>query len=47
MGKKRIIIFGTGSISKYLTEHLKSDVEIIAYLTSDGADDIMVKQSCH
>lgn len=40
MGKKRIIIFGTGSISKYLTEHVKSDVEIIAYLTSDGADDI-------
>ena len=40
MERKRIVIFGTGSISKFLTEHRQSETEIIAYMTSNGDDNI-------
>lgn len=42
--KERIIIFGTGSISKFLTEHIRKNVEIIAYMTTDGTDKIEGKK---
>ncbi len=34
----KIILFGTGSISKLLTQHIKENTAIVAYLTTDGND---------
>lgn len=36
MKKIRIVLFGTGAISKFLTQHVKKDVEIVAYLLNEG-----------
>lgn len=32
---KKIVLFGTGSISKFLTMHIKEDIEIVAYLADN------------
>lgn len=40
MEKKRIILFGTGALSKLLTEYCKDSVEIIAYLLNEAGDEI-------
>lgn len=40
MEKKRIVLFGTGALSKFLTEHIGENAEIVAYLRSDAEGSI-------
>ena len=40
MKKIRIVLFGTGALSKYLTERVKENVEIAAYLTSETTGEV-------
>lgn len=37
MKKTRIILFGTGALSKFLTEKAREDVEIVAYLLKESS----------
>lgn len=45
MKRTRIVIFGIGSISKFLTEHIRSDIEIVAYLITNGSDYVCGKKT--
>lgn len=36
----KVVLFGTGSLSKLLTQHIRENVEIVAYLLSDGSGNI-------
>lgn len=40
MEKIRIVLFGVGALSKFLTEHIKDNVEIVAYLLSESDGEI-------
>ncbi len=40
MKEVRVILFGTGSVSKFLTEHLREQVKIAAYLVT-GASEVV------
>lgn len=38
--KTRIVLFGAGALSKFLTAHVKDHVEIVAYLLSESLEEI-------
>lgn len=40
MEKTRIVLFGTGALSKFLTAHLRENIELAAYLCSDAGNSI-------
>lgn len=40
MEETRIVLFGTGAVSKFLTEHLKECTKIVAYLVTGMSEDI-------
>lgn len=40
MKKIRVVLFGTGALSKFLTEHLREQAEIAAYLVTGEKEDV-------
>lgn len=40
MKEIRVVLFGTGALSKFLTEHLRERIRIAAYLVTGTSEDI-------
>lgn len=40
MRKIRVILFGVGALSKFLTEHIRENVEIVAYLANEVNEEV-------